>query len=163
MTDDQAGNLVGMALSGFPHLQDKAMGPTVTLWQKMLDDIPYPLAEAALCSVLATCKYFPNVAEIREAALSLTGSKAPTALEAWGQVREAIRRDKPASTLHPAIQKAILAFGGLDGIGYSENITYIEGRFLKDYNPLAVEENNQAVLPEAVRAFIGSAQVKQIG
>lgn len=154
MTLDQVGSLVSLAASNFPHLQEKEMGPSVVLWNKMLSDLPFELAEAAVCKVLATSKYWPNVAEIREAALSLTGNKAPTALEAWGQVREAIRKDKPATTLHPAIQKAIKAFGGLDAIGYSEQLTYIEGRFLKEYNPLATAENQQAALPESVRVFI---------
>lgn len=163
MTSAQIKELIAMALANFPHMQEKELGPTIALWKGMLSDMPYELAKASLFKVLATCKFWPNVAEIREAALSLTGNKAPTALEAWGQIREAIRRDKPASTLHPAMQKAIKAFGGLDGIGYSENITYIEGRFLKEYNPLAVEENQQGVLPASVRAFIGGAEVKRIG
>lgn len=163
MTDGQIKELITMSLANFPHMQEKAIGPTVALWKAMLSDMPYPLAKASLLKVLSTAKFWPNVAEIRDAALSLTGNKAPTALEAWGMVREAIRKDKPASTLPPAVQKAIKAFGGLDGIGYSENITYIEGRFLKEYNPLAAEENQQGVLPESVRAFISGAAVKQIG
>lgn len=163
MTNAQIKELVTLALANFPHMQDKELRPTIELWKCMLSDIPYSLAKNALLKVLSTGKYWPNVAEIREAALSLTGNKAPTALEAWGMVREAIRKDLPASTLHPAIQKAIKAFCGLDGIGYSENISYIEGRFLKEYNPLAVEENTQAVLPASVREFISGTEVKQIG
>ena len=110
-----------------------------------------------------TIPCMPGVGAVREAALSLTGNKAPTALEAWGMVREAIRKDKPASTLPPAVQKAIKAFGGLDGIGYSENISYIEGRFLKEYNPLAAVENQQAQLLTQVRELISEAGVKRIG
>ena len=162
MTTEQAQHLVTMTLANFPHLQDKAMTPTVSLWKMMLQDIPYPTLEASLIKVLATSKYWPNVAEIREAALSLTGNKAPAALEAWGMVREAIKRDKPASTLHPAIQQAIKAFGGLDGIGYSEDIKYIQGQFLKLYDELATKENHYEVLPDSVKQFISGAEVKRL-
>ncbi|MCK9460680.1 MAG: hypothetical protein M0R80_13660 [Proteobacteria bacterium] len=163
MTKSDLSKLFAFVTALYPNITVKA--GTLEAWFEMIGDLPADLAKAAFMKALAQQEIpcLPAVGKIREAALSLSGNKAPTALEAWGQVREAIRRDKPASTLHPAIQKAILAFGGLDGIGYSENITYIEGRFLKEYNPLMVEENNQAVLPEAVRAFIGSAEVKRIG
>ncbi len=131
----------------------------------MIGDLPADTAKAAFIQVLSTQKIpcMPGVGAVREAALTLTDNKAPTALEAWGMVREAIKRDKPDSSLHPAIQTAIRAFGGLEGIGYSEQLSYIEGRFLKEYNPLAAEINTQAQLPPQVREFISGAELKQIG
>jgi hypothetical protein len=163
MTPEEIGGLVALASSNFPHLQKENMGPSVILWNKMLADLPYVLAEAAVCQVLATSKYWPNIAEIRESALFITGNKAPTALEAWGMVREAIRKDKPASTLPPAVQKAIKAFGGLDGIGYSEDLKYIQGQFLRAYDELATKENHYEELPAQVRELISEAGVKRIG
>ena len=38
-----------------------------------------------------------------------------------------------------------------------------QARFLKLYEPVAQFEQTQGVLPEAVRVFIGQAEVKQIG
>ena len=163
MTPDEVGNLVALAASNFPHLQEKEMGPAVILWGKMLSDFPYDLAEAAVCKVLATSKYWPNVAEIREAALSLTGNAAPLPADAWAMVREAIRRDLPAEKLHPAIQRAVRGMGGLDGIGYAEvPIGVLQTQFMRLYEPLARDEQTQAQLPEAVREFISGMEVKQI-
>jgi hypothetical protein len=162
MTKQDLSKLFAFLTALYPNITVKT--GTLEAWFQMIGDLPADLAKAAFTQVLATQQIpcLPGVGKIREAALSLTGNKAPTALEAWGQVREAIRRDKPASTLHPAVQKAIAAFGGLDGIGYSENISYIEGRFLKEYNPLAVEQNQQAALPDAVKAFIGGVSMKEL-
>lgn len=157
MTDDQTGELIALTLANFPHMQDKAMRPTIALWSEMLKDIPYPTAKAALFKVLSTAKFWPNVAEIREAAMKLTVGAAPLVADAWAQVREAIKRDRPDSSLHPAIQRAIRGFGGLDGIGYSENIDIIRSQFFKIYEPVAKDEEQQAMLPESVRKFIASA------
>lgn len=162
MTKKEIGQLVALAIANYPHIQDKDMRMTARLWEDMLSDLPFNLTKTALYKVLSTAKFWPSVAEIREAALSLTQPPAPTALEAWGMVREAIRWDKPASTLHPAIQKAILAFGGLDGIGYSESIDYIQGQFMKQYDPLAKKEQELAALPAQVREFLSGVEVKQI-
>jgi hypothetical protein len=161
MTTEQIKELVALTLANFPNMQDKAMGPTITLWYEMLKDIPYTTAKAALFKVLAGAKYWPNVAEIREAAMSLTIGAPPLVGDAWAMVRESIRRDLPENRLHPAIQRAIRGFGGLDGIGYSENIDIIRSQFFKIYDPVARDEQQQAALPESVRQFIAGV-VKEL-
>ncbi len=163
MTKQDLSKLFAFVTALYPNITVKT--GTLEAWFEMIGDLPADTAKAAFTQVVATQKIpcLPAVGAVREAALSLTGNKAPTALEAWGMVREAIKRDKPDSSLPPAVQKAIKAFGGLDGIGYSEQLSYIEGRFLKEYNPLAVQENTQAQLPAQVREFISGAEVKRIG
>ncbi len=161
MTPDEIGILISMTAANFPHVQEKDLGPTVLLWSEILSDIPFKVAKAAIIKVLATAKFWPTVAEIREAAASLTAGSAPLVADAWAMVREAIRRDLPENRLHPAIQRAIRGFGGLDGIGYSENIEIIRSQFFKIYEPVARDEQQQAALPESVRQFIGGV-VKEL-
>ena len=92
MTLKEATNLVGLAIANFPNMQEKDMRPTAKLWMQMLSDIPYSIAEKAILRSLSTAKFFPTVAEIREAAVLLTKPEIPTAIEAWGEVMNAIRR-----------------------------------------------------------------------
>jgi len=163
LTTDQIKELVAMTLANFPHMQDKAMGPTITLWEEMLSDIPYPIAKASLFKILSTAKFWPNVAEIREAAISLTGNSAPLPADAWALVREAIRRDLPAERLHPAIQRTVRGMGGLDGIGYAEvPIGVLQTQFMRLYEPLAHDEQIQAQISDSVKALIASTQVKEL-
>lgn len=164
MTDIQIKELVFMALANFPHMQEKELGPTISLWKGMLDDLPYPLAKNALFKVLSTAKFWPNVSEIREAALSLTGNSPPLPAEAWAQAREAsMARSFDTATLHPAVQKAIRGMGGLEAMGLDESpLGMRQARFLKLYEPVAQFEQTQGVLPQSVRAFIGGAEVKQL-
>lgn len=164
LTNEQIGELVSMACANFPHMQEKELGPTVALWKGMLDDLPYPLAKNALFKVLSTAKYWPNVAEIREAALSLTGNTPPLPAEAWAIAREAsMARSFDTTTLHPAVQKAIRGMGGLEAMGLDESpLGMRQARFLKLYEPVAVYEQGQGVLPQSVRAFISGAEVKRL-
>lgn len=163
MTSAQIKELISMALANFPHMQEKELGPTIMLWKGMLSDMPYELAKASLFKVLSTAKFWPNVAEIREAALSLTGNNPPLPADAWSLVREAIRRDIPADKLHPAIQRAVRGMGGLDGIGYAEvPIGVLQTQFMKLYEPARVDDQAQGVLPNSVKIFIEGTEVKQI-
>ena len=85
-------NLLGIATANFPNMQERDMKPTAILWEKSLSDIPYDIAEKALIKVLATSKFFPTIAEIREAAADITQPRTMDAIEAWGLVIKAIRR-----------------------------------------------------------------------
>lgn len=165
MTKKEIGQLMALAVANFPHMQEKDLSTTARLWEEMLSDMPFVLAKNALFKVLSTAKFWPNVAEIREAALSLTGNIPPLPAEAWAQAREAsMARSFDTTTLHPAVQKAIRGMGGLEAMGLDESpLGMRQARFLKLYEPVAVHEQAQGVLPEAVRAFIGGSEVKRIG
>jgi len=67
------------------------MRPTANLWSEMLSDIPFDIAKAALIKVLATARFWPTVAEIREAAASIANPGILTPAEAWGQVIKAVQ------------------------------------------------------------------------
>jgi len=85
-------NLLGIATANFPTLQQKEMKPTAILWEKSLADMSYDVAEKALIKVLSTSKFFPTIAEIREAAAQITQPRTLDAMEAWGLIVQAIRK-----------------------------------------------------------------------
>ncbi|TEB15158.1 Loader and inhibitor of phage G40P [Pelotomaculum sp. FP] len=158
---ERAKKLVAIALANFPHLQDKDMGPTVVLWMKILSDIPYDVVQAALAKVLATAKFWPTVAEIREAAAAISSPFILSPAEAWGQVIKAVqeygyyRSGEGLATLDKTVQKAVQAFGGFREICMSENIDVVRAQFMRMYGQFANREKETAVLPESVKNFIG--------
>jgi hypothetical protein len=85
-------NLLGIATANFPNLQQKDMTPTAVLWEKTLSDVPYDVAENAVIKVLATSRFFPTIADIREAVGQITQPRTLDAMEAWGLIGEAIRK-----------------------------------------------------------------------
>jgi len=155
MKHDEIKTLVAMTLANFPNMQERHMSPTVALWQQMLSDIPFNVAKAALIKVLATARFWPTAGEIREASVQLTSPNILSAPEAWAQVIKAIRYDWRSDELDPVVRKAIEGFGGLNGIGYSENIDVVRGQFLKVYDQYAARERETALVPASVRELIG--------
>src|SRR5690554_198287 len=72
MTRSEVAKLLSLATANFPAMQERDMRPTLVLWEKMLSDLPPEVAEAALLKVLVSAKFFPTVAEIREAAVQIS-------------------------------------------------------------------------------------------
>jgi len=162
MKTDEIATLVTLALANYPGIQDKDMGPTVALWEKMLSDIPYEIAESALIKVLATARFFPTVAEIREAAASIVNPAIPSAAEAWGEVVQAIRRygyyreEEALASLSPATAQVVRWIGWQE-ICICEEVDVIRGQFRRAYEEHAGNVRQEAVLPADVRQLIGSA------
>lgn len=149
----EAAQLVGMAAANFPGQQERALDVTARLWHQLLGDLPYKVAEMALVHVLATAKYWPTVAEIREAAARLTGPQLLTAGEAWAEVCEQMRRVGSYGTpewSHPIIGRAVEAMGGWRHLCMSEEPMADRAHFLRIYDTLAARERETAVLPPAV-------------
>jgi len=159
MTPEEVSRLLVLAVANFPNLQDKDMEPTAMLWQKMLSDMPYQLAENALVKVLATSKFFPSVAEIREAASQLTQPAQMTAIDAWGEVLKAIRyygfyREKEAMAfLPPEVANLVRKFGWRE-ICTSEQPEVIRAQFRMAWETQAARQKELAVLPAEIREMI---------
>jgi len=162
LNTDDIGKLMFLALANFPRLQEKDMGPTIALWEKMLSDIPYEVAEKALVKVLSTAKFFPTVAEIREAASSLVNPAIPSAAEAWGEVIQAIRRygyyreEQALAHMSPATAQVVRWIGWKE-ICTCEEPDVIRGQFRRAYDEHAGNVRHNAVLPPGVRELISSA------
>lgn len=63
----------------------------IDMWQKMLADISYEDAEKAVAASVSTSPFPPSIAEIRDYATRLNGTRRLTAEEAWGIASDLIR------------------------------------------------------------------------
>ncbi len=167
MTRKEVQNLLALATANFPAMQDKDMRPTAVLWEKMLADMPYPLAEKALVKVLATAKYFPTVAEIREAAADLTCPQQLTSAEAWGQVMEAIRKfgsyraAEAMAWLSPEVATMVRRFDFIE-ICRSKQIDVIRGQFTRLWESQAKREKELAALPAQIKQLISGIAERKL-
>ncbi|AYO30828.1 hypothetical protein D2962_09570 [Biomaibacter acetigenes] len=171
MTLDEIKNLVGWAVANFPAMQERDMGPTAMLWFEMLKDVPYKVAEKALFKILATAKYFPTVAEMREAIMEITTPQTETAAEAWGEVERAIRlygyyrQAEALASMSPRTAK-VVKYMGWQEICLSEEPGVVRGQFLKMYEQVAEREQKERLLPAALKEDIkrlsGSMSMKML-
>lgn len=160
MNKEQVKRLLAAAIANFPNMQERDMKPTLILWEKMLADIPYEVAEKALMKVLATSKFFPTVADIREAATTITAPQLPTAAEAWGEVIKAVRRygtyqENEAMESLPLPVAQVVRWIGWREICLSEEPEVVRAQFMRMYDTQVKRERENAQMPADVRQLIG--------
>ena len=143
---------------------------TEEIYQRMLSDIPPDVLKAATLQHIATSKYFPSIAELREIAFALSSevSQMPTPFEAWEEVVSQIRRTgfygKPVFS-NKLIARAVDCLDW-QVLCSSENSIADRAHFVRVYEQLLEREVNESkMLPEAreVRELLaGIAEQKQI-
>ena len=152
-------NLLGIATANFPSMQQKDMTPTAVLWEKALSDIPYNVAEKAVIKVLSTSRFFPTIADIREASSQLTQPRTMDAMEAWGLIGEAIRkyghyRQKEAlESLPEDVAEMVRRFTWRE-LCLSENIETMRAQFRMAWDAQSKRTNELKTLPTEIRELI---------
>lgn len=94
MTKAETALLFALIKSLFPRDEAfrNATPDMIAAWAEMLADIPFDQAKAAVKAAVATSPFPPSIAEIRDYATRLNGTRRMTAEEAWGQACEVIRK-----------------------------------------------------------------------
>lgn len=124
------------------------------LWYRELQDIPAKVAEAALRKWVATNKWSPSIAELRETAAEVQNGEIPDWGEGWEQVLTAIRRfgsyreREALDSLDPMTRTCVQRLG-FRNICMSENISADRANFRMMYESLAEREQTrqQVALP----------------
>ena len=152
MTKSEVMKLLGWVTANFPHMQERDLRPTAELWHRMLGDIPYQAAEAGIMRIMATARYFPTVAEVRDAAMSFMVPSLPSPGEAWGEVLRAVRRwgfyrpEEAIETLRPTVRKAVEYVGWEEVCSEPEGV--IRAHFMRVYEQVAKREQEYALMPQ---------------
>lgn len=152
-------NLLGIATANFPNMQERDMQPTAVLWEKALRDIPYHVAEKALIKVLSTSRFFPTVAEIREAATQLTQPRKMDWSEAWELIGQAIRKygfydqEGAMAYLPDDVARMARRFGWRE-LCHNENIDTLRAQFRMAWETESKREKEVSVLPSEIRQML---------
>lgn len=111
MDEKQFGEIMFILFTAFPTF--KAKDNTVKVYKMMLDDIPIEFLRAGALKHTTENKWFPSVAELRDAAFSVMINKPgiPSAFEAWQDAIEHCRRGDYTNYSHPLIEKAVKIIG----------------------------------------------------
>ena len=133
------------------------------LWYKHLEDIPYETAVVALNKWVATNKWPPTIADLREAALDVSTDAIPDWSEAWETVLSAIRRFGPyrqeeAMDSLDDMTRTVVRRLGFMTLCSSENIAADRANFRTIYQVVAERKRKDAQLPEPLRLAIESSR-----
>jgi len=152
-------NLLGIATANFPNMQNKDMQPTAVLWEKSLSDIEYRVAEAALIKVLSTSRFFPTIADIREAVSQLTQPKVMDAMDAWGLVGQAIKRygyynEGKAMEMLPEDVRAMVKQFSWKELCHSENVDTLRAQWRMAWDTQSKRRKELNALPDGIRMML---------
>lgn len=143
MTKAEVTKLVAVMCAAFPTA--KVTADTCAIYERMLADLEYPVANAAVEQLLATARFMPTVAEIRERCLAISSGEVKPGGEAWGLVLKAIgrygRNRSPGTDFHfadPVTHDCVTALGWRE-LCDSEMQGADRARFIELYDRLAVQ------------------------
>ena len=141
------------------------------LWYKQLQDIPFPLLEAALDRWVTTNaekgKYSPSIAEIRELSASIASGEIEGWGEAWEKVLDAVKKHglygqkQAMDSLDEITKKAVRGVGFRD-ICTSENISIERANFRTIYQELAQKEKERRQMSAELKSKIEAQSVQMI-
>lgn len=163
MTEVEVRKLVAVLLGAYPATR---MAPnTATVYERMLRDLDYPAANAAVERLLATSKFMPSVAEIRESVLSLTTGDQRPGGDGWGDVLDAVGRwgvyripGRDFQFADPVVAQCVTSLGW-EEICNSENQQADRARFIELYERHA-KTTRQKQLSESLPAM---QRLRQLG
>lgn len=131
---------------------------TVLLWESMLGDIPYEIAQAAVKAHMSRSPFPPTVADIRQAAIDLTTHQI-SASESWQMVVDAINRfgyyneEKALASLPPDVADMVRRFSWRE-LCLSDQPDVIRAQWRMAWENKQKRERDFAVLPQEVRSMI---------
>lgn len=147
----------------------KVTPETIAAYRLMLADIPPEKLQTAAMHACSRSKFFPTVAELRDAAFDLVeaGNGAITASEAWGRVYRAVGKfgypspGKAKEALTEMEWESVMAIGGWHYLCcISDNITADRARFLEAYEAKAKRQKGADRMLPAVRATLQGADMQ---
>lgn len=135
------------------------------LWYQALKDIPMQVAEATLRKWVATNKWSPTIAEIRENAVDVRHGEALDWSDAWAKVQLAIRRygqynPKEAMAMLDPVTRETVKRLGFYNLCVSENPMSDRKQFRDTFEIMAKREQMRMQLPLELQDSIRSIQAE---
>ena len=163
MTKQEFSKWVMALKTYYPREQLLPNAQAIELWYQELNDIPMNVAEMALRKWVATNKWSPSIAEVREMCVDVKRGDAPDWSDGWAQVQLAIRRygqynPKDAMAMLDPITRDTVQRLGFYNLCVSENPISDRKQFKDTFEIMAKREQMRLQLPIELQCDIKSIQ-----
>lgn len=179
MNKSETTKLLAYIAIAYPNGKVEPNEPTVNLWAQFMADLPYTLAKSAVDSMIATLRFPPTIADIREAvARSMAEARGElTPGEAWGRVLAAVRKygdnderqvQKAREAIGDDLWEAVRLIGGWAYLcNTDDDVSTISAQFERRYKAMQEQAKYRVQVPQAVQDHLkalGAGQgLKMIG
>jgi len=139
---------------------------SMELWFRQLQDIPYQVAELALNKWVATNKWSPSIAEIREQAAAIKCGEKPLWSDGWEEVIRAIksygsyRETEALQSMTETTRQAVKRLG-FRNLCMSENIMADRANFRMIFEQIADREHETKQLPVQLTDLFEAVREKE--
>ncbi len=147
---------------------------SMELWYEELKDLPYQIANMAVRMHVATNKFAPSIADIRENAVKLNPEMQKGELnemEAWQLVLRAMRNsiyhaDEEFDRLPPAVQKAVASPGQLREWAMAEDVdgtwmNVTQSNFMRTYRAEVSADKERRKLSPDILELAGAGEERK--
>ena len=146
--------------------QSKPSERAMELYAERLADIPAARLRAAAEQCMATCKWLPTIAELREAAGQVAAGREPVALDVYGDTIAELslaRAESRVPRLDPIAAEVVRAMGGQVTLLASDNGPADRARFIEAYEAKVAQERRIADVVPLARRLIPGPGPRPIG
>lgn len=170
MTKAEVAKLLAVLQYAYPNGRIPADDTAISLWYQMLRDLDCQTVNTAVMGMVATLKYPPSIADIREAvARAMAEARGdPDAGQAWRTVYKAIGRygyyrpGEARAALGERMWKAIDMVGGWSHLCSTDEIEIVSAQFERRYKAMQEQERYKTLVPlearERMKELAGRAQ-----
>lgn len=136
-------------------MSENQVSDLLVLWCELLRDLDGDVLKAAALQHVSESKWFPSVAELRDAAAQLVMPERKTPIEAWGDVKRQIKLAGyyRIPEFLDEITAAVVADMNWQKLCLSEDEAADRARFIQGYSDRIKREHRQATeLPQVAEA-----------
>lgn len=164
MTFKEFGMLADAIKTYFPRDNILPTNEAMELWYDMLKDLDYKSACIGLKKHVASSRFAPTIADIRENVVSINEPQELNEMEAWALVYKAMCNSgynsvEEFAKLPPLLQKAVGLPDNLREWALTENLNLevVSSNFMRNYKAVILREKEFAKMPSEVKAIIQNA------
>lgn len=164
MNEFETTKVLAILKTAYPNFykNDSEIDAAIKLWVIMFKEEPVQLVEQAIYALLATSKWAPAIADVKEKILLLTRKPDMTELEAWGKVYKAIQSanyyaQENFDNLPPILQRLVGSPNQLREWAQmdTEDLqSVVSSNFHRSYTARVKQEKEYQVLPSSNKQII---------
>lgn len=161
MNDRETKAILSVIKAAYPSFgKDADPAVNVKLWERMFAGDQYRVVLEAVDSLIATSKFNPTIADVKEKVFLLTTLQPMTELEAWQLVHKAIsyyNAQEKFDALPQLLQKLVGSPNQLREWALMDSETVnsvIQSNFMRSYTVRIRQEKEMSMLPESARTMI---------
>lgn len=158
--------IMGILKAAYPkfyiNTSEKDIKSAIELWSTMFSDDALEVVKAAIYKLISEFTFPPTIADVKKRLLQITFPESKkTAVDGYAELMEAMRKyghyntQKAMDSFDPVLKKVVKSIGW-ETLCMSENKMADRAHFIKLYDVVKKQDNEEKLLPVELKNLIGN-------